>query len=57
MEFKTTTGEVRWDDKATCVESVDDPCPPDDEAWELVGSTVTEVRYSRSTVLWFWKKK
>jgi hypothetical protein len=56
-EYKTTTGQIQWSEMALHVESVPDPEPPDgDPAWELVGSTCTEVRNSVSTVLWFWKK-
>lgn len=58
VEFKTTTGDVTWDDKATCVEYADDPVPPTSDAgWQLVGSTCTEVRYSKSTILWFWRRE
>lgn len=58
VEHKTTTGSVQWTDQALDVTDVDDPTPPDDDPdWKLVGSTMTEVRNSKSTILWFWRRE
>lgn len=54
-EYKTTVGELNWDDKGVHVTSVDDPDPPGDD-WELVGSCIGEMRYSSQPILWFWKR-
>jgi len=63
-EYKTTSGEIQWSPQALHVESVPDPEPPGEDrglpyrpAWEMVGSVVTEVRSSVSTVLWFWRRE
>ena len=54
-EYRTTCGEVLWDDRAYDVEHADNPKPPDDRNWVLCGSVITETRLSKSHVLWFWK--
>lgn len=55
-EYKTTTGEVCYTPTANAIEHVDDPIEPEGEGWKLVGSTLTELRYSTQTILWFWER-
>lgn len=55
-EHKTTTGKVKWDERAAHVESVDDPIEPKGDGWILVGSAISELRYSRQYIFWFWRR-
>lgn len=55
-EYKTTTGTVRWNESASQMEDADDPFEPDGEGWELVSSSISEIRFSKQVIFWFWKR-
>ncbi len=55
-EYKTTIGEVGWNDAATRAEGADDPREPDGEGWELVTAAASQVYLSRQSLFWFWRR-
>lgn len=57
FEHKSTMGVVHWNERASEVETVDDPVQPDGDGWMLVGSTISELRFSRQYIFWFWQRE
>ncbi len=58
VERRTTTGYIHWDERATGVENVHDPTPPDErDSWQLVASCASDLRYSKQTICWFWERE
>jgi hypothetical protein len=60
IEYATTTGRVEWDEQYNHVIGAPAPIPPDraeDYPWKMCGSVISELRYCRQTVLWFWVRE
>jgi hypothetical protein len=54
---ETTIGTVWWNQSASDIERADNPDPPAGKGWRLVSSCVSEVRYSKQHIFWFWERE
>jgi hypothetical protein len=56
-EHKTTFGDIAWDENAMHIEGADDPVSPEGDGWNLVGSAIGSLRFSRQPIFWFWERE